>query len=287
MGMRFLGEKRVSYDNWEESAQVYNSSKAGLSSIAEDEVLSESDRSRKANTSTPTGLPIYHELLKSIMAQLPKSMKPFTHMCVPDFSQSTERQLAAFIAGLMRHVNAPFFHKACCRFHSTAIHISFALGRLLARPCKPMCMPTTQESRMCDTCGFIVCRHGTCQFCAVSTSAANSEVSDLCSNAMEFVEFLVTRRYFTKFCCNAMRHTGTTDLTRGIELLIAAAVDLSTQPEWQESWEKHPPCDDWTWICPVCHARSTQYSRVCCICGETNEISSSSSSSSLSARSSS
>merc|ERR1712007_76739 len=167
------------------------------------------------------------------MAELPKSMKQFTHLCVLDFPPSTERHLAALIAGLMRHINAPSFHQACCSFHSTAIHLSFALGSVLSRPCKPFWMPITSESEACDKCGLIVSMHGTCCFCGLSTPAANPDcVSDRRSNAKESLEVLVKREVFTNACVNLLRHVGTTDLTIGIEFLLATAVDLSTQPKW-------------------------------------------------------
>jgi len=264
VGIRFCGEKRVTYEDMEPPVCDLH---ATLAPIFEDGILKDVDQHSKTTSGiNVTTLPIYYKLLKAMIFDVPWSMKQFTHLCLPTLPLSTEKHVAALIEGLMKHVDAPSFHKACCDFHSTALHLSFALGHSFAKPCRPMCRT---ESEACDKCGFIS-KHPICFSCALleSGGAGTVSMSNQSSDKGESEEFLVSRDNLTNCCINVLRHVGARELTTGIELLIGVALDLSTQPEWQEFWNNNPPSSGWR--CRNCFGTNEKFRQVCCICAKPN-----------------
>merc|ERR1712107_276085 len=169
----------------------------------------------------------------------------------------------------MRHVNAPAFQETCCIFHGTAIYVSFALGRLLSTSCKPLWTPiATEESEVCANCGLLVSKHTTCSWCA---HGATTRVDDGGVSDHSFEKSKINKEHLTNCCINVLRHIGPADLTTAIEYLLGTAVNMSTDPKWQDFWEKTcPPCNDWT--CAVCDAKNDEVSgQQCLICGKLNE----------------
>merc|ERR1712007_88643 len=119
-------------------------------------------------------------------------------------------------------------------------------------------------SEACACCGFLVPKDATCFVCTTAADFSDG-VSDTHSSQTCEMVFL-NREAFTNCCANLLRHIGTTDFTKALEFFLAAIVDMSVQPEWQQFWDRCPPCDGWT--CEVCHAKSDSYSAECCICGQ-------------------
>jgi len=165
----------------------------------------------------------------------------------------------------MEHVNAPSFPSTCCAFHNTVLYTSFALGRLLSGTCESEWMPT--GAKACVDCGLLVSENGACFCCSIPTSGERKHFgSNHFPTTVASEESLISRGHFTRFCAHILRHLGTTDLEVGIEMLLGAAVDMSSQSEWQQFWETHPPFHDW--VCLQCCAKNDKDIYECVICGQ-------------------
>lgn len=203
VGIRVCGEKRMVYKDDEpspsQSSSVENAALIGPVPVPNDTTSS--------SIAVP-GLSVYHKLLMSITTP-PKAMTGFTHLCIPHLSQSTLGSLASVLANLMEHVNAPSFTSACYAFHSTAIYVSFALGRLLTAPCDLTWTPTRSEA--CTSCGLLISENGSCLGCTLCTCGV---VNNFGSNvdpftnveSEEFEESFIKRDCLTNACANMLRH---------------------------------------------------------------------------------
>merc|ERR1712012_982261 len=104
---------------------------------------------------------------------LPRAMKKSAHATVVDSPVSKERSIVRAILCLMQHVNAPAFQQTCCTFHGTAIYISFALGHLLSRPCKPSwTVIPTERTEVCVNCGLLVSKNTPCVWCTLCATGS-------------------------------------------------------------------------------------------------------------------
>lgn len=272
VGVRICGEKRMLYKGeeclFDYEASDYEAHEHCLTSISEDE---DTMKHAAAKTNSPLeGFPIYHKLLVSMITGVPKDIKKFTVASVSGSLLSKEGNIARMILCLMRHVNAPLFNQSCCAFHSTAIHILFALGPLLSKACKPLWKPIETKDE-CVSCGLMVLKNTTCLWCTpcATASTGNDSVSDRSFKA-ESENNTVSRDQFTNYCVNALRHVGQADLSTAIEYLLGAAVDLSVHPKWNVFWETHRPCNFWR--CAACRAKNDENDRRCYICGIPNQL---------------